>query len=235
MLDNADADTAGRRGTPSQGRPYAVVRALLRPLWRTLPRRALTAGAALGLLFTGTPRLFSAQPDEWLCLTLLRAAALAFALGLAFLLDDPARHLTAAVPTRRPVRTALRVVLVAPLAVLWWTVALFLIPGRTRPPVGAVTLEAAALAVLALAAAASVVRFTDRPEPGGAVCRGLLATTVVALLLPGRWALFVAPTDPDWGASHERWALILVAAALIGAWSCVEPLRTWRPAVRARR
>lgn len=156
--------TAG--GIPSRGRPYDVVRALLRPLFRTLPRRTLVAGAVLGLLFTGIPRLFALPIDVWAGLNLLRAAALTFALGLAFLLDDPARHITTAVPTRRPVRVGLRVALVAPSAVLWWTAALFLIPEQARPPMGAMTLEATATAVLALAAAAVMVRFGDRAEPG---------------------------------------------------------------------
>lgn len=253
MLDNAGTagsaesagsagagGTVGRRGTtggtPSQGRPYDVARALLRPLWHTLPRRAPVAGAVLGLLFAGIPRLFSLRPDAWAGLSLLRAAALAFGLGLAFVLDDPARHITAAVPTRRPVRVGLRVALVAPLAVLWWTAALFLIPGQARPPVGAVTLEAAATAVLALAASAVAVRFTDEAEPGGAVCVGLLATAVVApRLLPDRWTLLPTLSDPRWDGAHQGWAVILVVAALAGAWSCTEPLRARRLGAFAHR
>ncbi|MEU2738942.1 ABC transporter [Streptomyces sp. NPDC007095] len=223
-------------GIPPRGRPFTVARALLRPLWRTLPRRALVTGAVLGLLLAGTPRLFSLRLDTGAGLNLLRAAALTFALGLAFLLDDPARHITASVPTRRPVRVGLRVALVAPSAVLWWTAALFLIPEQARPPVGAVTLEAAATALLATAAAAVMVRFTNRAEPGGAVCVGLLAMAVLApLLVPHRWTLFPAPSDPRWDGAHQAWAVVLVTAALAGAWSSVEPLRTWRPAVFARR
>jgi hypothetical protein len=223
-------------GIPSRGRPYIVARALLRSLWRTLPRRALVTGAVLGLLFAGIPRLFSLRLDTGTGLNLLRAAALTFALGLAFLLDDPARHITAAVPTRRPVRVGLRVALVAPSAVLWWTAALFLIPEQARPPVGAVTLEAAAMALLAPAAAAVMVRFTNRAEPGGAVCVGLLAMAVLAsLLLPERWTLFPAPSAPRWDGAHQTWGVVLVAATLAGAWSCAEPLRRWRLAAFAHR
>ncbi|MFD7481018.1 ABC transporter, partial [Streptomyces sp. NPDC059837] len=76
----------------------------------------------------------------------------------------------------------------------------------------------------------------DRAEPGGVVCVGLLATAVVApLLLPDRWTLFPVPSDPRWDGAHETWAVVLVAAALAGAWSCVEPLRRWRPAAFAHR
>jgi hypothetical protein len=43
------------------------------------------------------------------------------------------------------------------------------------------------------------------------------------------------PSDPRWDGAHETWAVVLVAAALAGAWSCVEPLRRWRPTAFAHR
>jgi hypothetical protein len=196
----------------------------------------VATGAALGLLLAGTPRMFSAPPDPWLCLNLLRAAALAFGLGLAFLLDDPARHTTAAVPTRRPVRTGLRVGCVVPFMAAWWTAALFLIPGKARPPIGAITLEAAAVVVLALAGALVAVRQSEATEPGIAVSAGLVgAAFAAALLLPDRWALFVATSDPDWDDAHRRWAGILVVAAFTGVCSLAEPLRRRRATVLAHR
>ncbi|WP_020122938.1 hypothetical protein [Streptomyces canus] len=203
--------------------------ALLAAVARTVPWRAVGAGAVVGLLIVGLPRLLSATPDAWLGLTLLRAAALVFALGLAFLLDDPARRLTTPVPTRRWVRSGLRVALVAPVAALWWTAAVALVPAPGRPPVGAVTLEAAATAVLAVAAAAVAVRFTDEPEPGPSVAAGFLTLGLLApLLLPARWDLFVAVGDPNWQAAHMRWAVLLAAAALLGAACTVEPVRGFR-------
>ncbi|MGC0339700.1 ABC transporter [Streptomyces sp. SLBN-8D4] len=203
--------------------------ALVAAVARTVPWRAVGAGAVVGLLIVGLPRLLSATPDAWLGLTLLRAAALVFALGLAFLLDDPARGLTTPVPTRRWVRSGLRVALVAPVAALWWTAALALVPAPARPPVGAVTLEAAATAVLAVAAAAVAVRFTDEPEPGPSVAAGFLTLGLLApLLLPTRWDLFVAVGDPNWQAAHMRWAVLLAAAVLSAAACTVEPVRGLR-------
>ncbi|MFE3036129.1 ABC transporter [Streptomyces canus] len=200
--------------------------ALVTAVARTVPWRAVGAGAVVGLLIVGLPRLLSATPDAWLGLTLLRGAALVFALGLAFLLDDPARRLTTPVPTRRWVRSGLRVALVAPVAALWWTAALALVPAPARPPVGAVTLEAAATAVLAVAAAAVAVRFTDEPEPGPSVAAGFLTLGLLTpLLLPARWDLFVAVNDPNWQAAHVRWAVLLAAAVLLGAACMVEPVR----------
>ncbi|WP_327429832.1 ABC transporter [Streptomyces sp. NBC_01236] len=227
--DTSGPGTPARERTPATRRPYALIRALARPVWRTLPRRALATGAVLGLLLAGIPRMFSAPDDGWLCLSVLRAAALAFGLGLAFLLDDPARHTTAAVPARRPVRTGLRMALVAPFTALWWTAALLLVPEQGRPPVGAVTLEAAATAVLALAAATLAVRYTETAEPGIAVSSGLVGTALgAALLLPDRWELFVAVTDPRWDAAHQRWAGILAVAALVVVCRMAEPTQRWR-------
>lgn len=232
--------TNGGRGNGLRARTngeYVMIRALLRPVWRTLPRTALAACGGLGLLLAGIPRLLSGEPDPWLCVNLLRGAALVLGVGLAFLLDDPARHTTAPVPARRPLRGGLRMALVAPGAALWWTLALLLVPEQARPPAGALTLEAAAIAVTALAAASAAVRFTDRAEPGTAVATGLLLTamTVSTLLLPERWALLVAVKDPHWDDAHERWAVILVVAALLCAVCCTEPARRWRPTAPARR
>ncbi|MGW1258656.1 ABC transporter [Streptomyces sp. NPDC002513] len=204
------------------------VLALLPPVWRSLPRRSLGAAAGAGLAPAALARLVHGGSDAALALVLLRSAAVAFALGLAFLLDDPARQVTAAVPTRRVVRTAVRMALVVPLAALCWTAAVLLIPGRIRPPVGDVIVEAAALAALALTGAVAAMRFTDEPRPGVAVAVTLSAGMALALLLPERWALFVAADTPGWAAAHQRWAALLTLTLVTGATLLPEPLRRCR-------
>ncbi|MFF7448170.1 MULTISPECIES: ABC transporter [unclassified Streptomyces] len=207
-------------------RSAAVVRALPVPVVRTLPWRALGAAGGVGMLLAGMAR-WAVDGDAWLALNLLRAAALAFALGLAFVLDDPARHTTEPVPTRRPVRQALRALLVTPFLALAWTAAVLLVPREIRPPVGDVTLEAAGAFALALAVAAVAVRFTGAPEPGQAVAAAVLTSAVVVpLLLPGRWAMFVGTTDERWAASHDRWMWVLVGAAVV--WAACGPERLGR-------
>ncbi|MDT0613885.1 ABC transporter [Streptomyces lancefieldiae] len=199
-----------------------VTPALVGPVWRTLPWRALGAAGALGLLLAAAPGLTGAEPAPWQTLVLMRGIALIGALGLAFLLDDPARHLTTPVPTRRPLRQALRVGLVAPLAALWWAAVLLLVPSSSRPPAGDITLEAAVLGVLALAGAAVAVRLTDEARPGPAVVAALLLTAVLApLLAPDDWALFVPSEDPRWSAAHDRWAV--VPAVVVVAWGVCGP------------
>ncbi|MFJ3671916.1 ABC transporter [Streptomyces sp. NPDC090106] len=199
---------------------------LLLPVLRSSPWRVIGAAGAIGLLIASVPRM-SGDADAFLALQLLRVAALAFALGLAFLLDDPARHTTATVPTRRPLRQALRLALVVPLAAVWWTGALLLVPAPVRPPVGDLTLEAAACLAFALAAAAVAVRFGGAAEPGQAVAGAVLTAAVLApLLVPERWALLVAPQDARWDGAHDRWAAVLVAAAAV--WAACGPERTGR-------
>ncbi|WP_427921029.1 ABC transporter [Streptomyces sp. cg40] len=206
-----------------------VLGQLARPVLRTLPRRALGAGAGAGLLLAALPRLTSADFDPKSALLLLRGAVLAFAVGLTFLLDDPARQVTAAVPTRRMLRTALRTALVAPLAALWWTAAVLLIPAQARPPVGDTTLEAAAAAVVALAASAAAIRLTDEAEPGQRLAIALVATSMAAaLLLPQEWGLFAMPKNKWWAVGHDHWAFVLAGAALVWAACGPEPVRRRR-------
>nr|WP_308289927.1 ABC transporter [Streptomyces cylindrosporus] len=217
------------RGERGAGEVRSLVRELTLPVLRTLPWRALAAGGGLGLGLAGLLRLYGDSLAGWSALTLLRTAALAHALGLAFLLDDPARHTTAAVPTRRPLRTLLRVALVTPVTVLWWTAVVLLIPSDLRPPVGPVTLEAGAACALALAAGALAIRLTDEPRPGPSVAAALLFTAVVGpLSLPARWALLVFPQDKRWEASHERWGMVLAATVVVWVACLGEPVRRRR-------
>ncbi|MGI5426823.1 ABC transporter [Streptomyces sp. CA-179760] len=198
---------------------------------RTLPWGLVGAAGGTGLLMAAMSRA-SGEAGEWLALPLLRAAILAFAVGLVFLLDDPARHTTATVPTPRPVRVALRVALVVPVAAAWWAVALLLVPRELRPPVADITLEAGAAFALAVAGAVAAVRCSDLARPGPRVAGGLLTSAVLALLFwPGRWALFVPVQDERWVAAHDRWVVVLVGAVLVGLLGVGEPLRRWSWAV----
>ncbi|MFE4048770.1 ABC transporter [Streptomyces sp. YIM B13518] len=208
----------------------AVDPALLRPTVRTMPWRAIGAAGALGLLLAAVPRLMGEEADARLALDALRASAVAFALGAAFVLDDPARHTTAAVPTRRAVRHGLRVLLVASVAAVWWTAALLLVPEAVRPPAVGITVEAATALTLALSGAAFAIHRGDGARPGRAVAAFLLTLAVLGpLLTPGSWALFVPPDDPRWAAAHGRWAVLLCAAVVVGAVCAAEPGRRLTP------
>ncbi|WP_289782121.1 ABC transporter [Streptomyces phaeoluteigriseus] len=222
--------TAGRGPTLSTGRgPTRRTRALLRslapPVWRSLPWAALTAGGGLGLLFAASTRLPDQAPGEELGLTVLRVTALTGGVGLAFLLDDPARHTTVASPLGRPYRAGLRLAMAAPLLALWWMAALILLPGPTRPPLVPVTLEALATATFAIALATAAVRFTDGAEVGKRAAAWLGAAAAVAVLVPARWGLLTLPADRWWEETHVRWALVLAVTLASTALCTPEPLR----------
>ncbi|MFF4589260.1 ABC transporter [Streptomyces sp. NPDC001388] len=217
-----------RRGIPAD-----LLRALAPPVWRALPRRVPAAAAALGLLPAAATRLPDHAPDAGLGLFVLRLTALVGAVGLAFLLDDPARNTCATTPIGRPARTALRLAMAVPLTALWWTAAVLLLPSPTRPPLLPVTLQAAAISAAALALATTAVRFTDRADVGrsAALCLGTAAA--VTVLVPDRWGLLATPADPWWQAAQVRWtAVLLVTVAVCALWT-PEPLG--RRPVRERR
>ncbi|MER5434369.1 ABC transporter [Streptomyces sp. NPDC002588] len=198
---------------------------LVRPVWRTLPRRALATAGGLGLLLAGSTRLPGRAPDEELGLLVLRFVAFAGALGLAFLLDDPARNTSSVTPVGRSARAALRLALTAPLAAVWWLTAVLLLPPATRPQPGRPTLEFAAMAALALALATVAVRFTDSAEVGRSSALWLGTAAALAILTPNRWGLLATPTDPWWQETQLRWAAVLaVTLTVCVAWT-PEPLR----------
>ncbi|MGV9556607.1 ABC transporter [Streptomyces sp. NPDC003522] len=216
--------------TPPVGRgPVLRLRTLLRflapPVWRSLPWAALTATAGSGLLLAASTRLPDQAPGAAWGLVVLRLTALTGGMGLAFLLDDPARHTTAASPLGRPLRAGLRLAMILPLTALWWTTALLLLPGPTRPPLGPVTLEALATAACAVALATVTVRLTDGAQVGKEVVVRLGALAAVAVLVPARWGLLTLPGHRWWEETHVRWAVLLVLTLASTALCTPEPLR----------
>jgi hypothetical protein len=190
---------------------------------RTLPAAPLAAAAVtgLGLVLAGT--LVIERPDLAGVAATLRLAAVCGALGVAVVLDDPPeRTTTAAVPVPLLLRRTLRVLLVAPLAAVWWAALLWLARNQLDPavsgalPVGRLTLEAGTLLVVAAALASAGARVTaDRSGSVVAVPALLVGLVAAQTLLPARLALFVDPGSPVWTAARGRW-LVVLAAALAG-------------------
>lgn len=203
----------------------ALLRSLLPPVWRSLPWPALATTGGMGLLLAATVRLPEHAPDADLGRLVLRLTALTGALGLAFLLDDPARNTTAATPVGRAWRTVLRLALVVPLTFLWWATALLLIPAPTRPELGPATLEAAAMAGVALALATIAVRFTETAQVGRGTAIWLAVAAGLTLLVPNRWGLLGTPHDPYWVATQLRWAVVLGTTVTLSAIWTPEPVK----------
>lgn len=218
-----------------------MVAALVRPTLRSLPWTLFAVGWGLGLAIAAVPVLFSMELSAEVLVNVVRAAALCGAVGMAFVLDDPARHTTGVPPVPRPLRQALRVAVVWLVGAAWWTVVLGVVRAGADPaqgaalPWGGVTVEAGALSGLAFALAGAVVRFSEIRLPGPAVAGAVLALPITAgALLPPRFALFVPAGDPRWADAHALWAGILIAVLAIWAVCGAEPRRR-RGGFRRRR
>lgn len=220
----------GLRVTPGSAVRGSVVRALLWPKVRALPWRPLAAAGGLGLLLAAAVRLTAPEVGPDVALSLLRMAALCGALGVGFVLDDPARETTVVLPVSRAVRQASRLSLVLPLATAWWVTVLGAAGAAGLGlPVGTVTLETAALFAMAFALAAGTVRFTGMTSPGPTAAGVLLTLAVAAAsLLPDRLALFVPFGGDGREGAHRAWVVLLALSC--AAWlACV---RESRPAGR---
>ena len=215
---------------------------LLRSTAHAITWRPIVLGAALGPIIVLVPEALISRLTGAHLTTLARVAAICFALGAAFLLDDPATRSTPAVPTARLARNLIRVILAAPVIALWCTLTLGLATttgqhaGTAHLPVAALTLEAASLLVTALALAAIAQRRTTDGNPGVIAAPAVLLLAALAWFLPGPAALILRPTDPHWTASHYRWTAVLATALVAFLWASHERERPrvprgWRLAI----
>lgn len=157
----------------------------------------------------------------------VRWAALALALGVAGVFDEPSAELRASLPTPdRRVRLGALAVAAPVLVASWVGLTWF---GDRSPFVGpqvaaaferclavagpGLGLEAVAVLAITMAAAA----FAARRNPGmGAALAGGAATLLLyagRTFLPDALTMAVGPTDPRWQPSLARWALLLAVAA----------------------
>lgn len=191
------------------------------PVVRAVPWGAIAGATAIGLL------LLVLLGDDGRTVAVLRWGALALAMGLAGVVDDPAAELRAALPVPDR-RVRLRAVaLAAPVLGLAWIVlagvgtsTLLLGEGADAAAAclalvrGPLALEGVALSAVLLGVAAVARR---RSGTGGAVAAGATGVLLYLglLLLPDRVALSVGPLDAAWQATHLRWAVVLVAGAMV--------------------
>ncbi len=157
------------------------------------PLLAAGAGAA------GICVLAALRPSEELGWHAVRVAAAALAGGAAYLLDDPAAPLTAAVPERLGRRR--QAVVIPGLAILSvvWAMAALLVAWRLPVlPVLGLTVEVAAMACVALGAAA-VLASRGEQAPG------VVVGPVLLLVVVGTIIFDPAPVVPIWALPGEHW------------------------------
>jgi hypothetical protein len=198
-----------------------TVTALVGPTARAMNWSPLAVAMGLGLAIVLVPRILSDRLAAAQLTTLLRLAAACGALGVAFLLDDPATRSISTVPTSRLIRHAVRAGIAVPVAAAGWAAALAVSTlgahaGMTAAvPRGALTLEAAALAAVALGLAAGGSRLSTDGSAGTLAAPALLILLGIVWFMPHRVALILAPTDPLWTSAHRRWAALLLAAVTV--------------------
>jgi hypothetical protein len=197
---------------------HALAPALVRAVrWQPVLAAGICAGA---VLWSQDARTTAEVDAVWL----LRAVALLLAVALAFALDDRSRVTLAAVPTPQWWRGGVRLLVAGLPAALVWGGALAWVEHRSSGavPGGALTLEMAALALVALAVAGGLARWRDQPEPGLLVGPILLGAGLLIPQLPRQVALAVLP-GPDWAAAHLRWSVLLAVTASVLAASWRDP------------
>lgn len=205
--------------------------ALVRPTAHAMKWGTFAIAAGVGLAVVIVPMAWSNRLTAAHLATLLRLAAACGALGVAFLLDDPAARTTPAVPTSRLVRHAVRVAVALPVAALWWAATLIAVTlGADRHavaalPRGALTLEAVALVAVALVLAAAGLHVGTDGSAGTLAAPALLMALAVVWFLPRRVALVLAPADPHWNAAHRRWGVVLLAAGIGFVWASRDSIR----------
>lgn len=219
--------------------PYA----LLRPTARAIRWAPILAAMAVGTAVVGVPSALTVALGEDDVVNLLRIGAVCGATGLAFAFDDPALRTTEVVPVWPLVQGITRVALTVPAMAAWWTATLWLAVVGAEGDVGAdipragLTLEAAVLAVSALAVAAALLPVAAHGNAGTLAAPALLLFVVVLVLLRPPLRMLVAANDPAWAAVRRRW-LVLLAIAVFGllwASSRRSTLPAWRRALRKAR
>ena len=151
-------------------------------------------------------------------LLVLRVAALLICLGAAFSLDDPTEETIAYVPTPLWMRRLLRVVLVAPIALLYWIVCVKLVgpepKGMGGPvPMDDITLEATAVFVISMGAASLGAIFASDRLGGIVAAPIILVLALAVVFLPPDHALIVMdPTHERWIPAHDAWRNVLLGA-----------------------
>jgi fluoroquinolone transport system permease protein len=210
---------------------------LARPLARALRWGPLLASGAVGGLIVwaltkeeGLTEGGMPIVDVTTRIHALRISALLFALGAAFLLDDPARPITDHLPTPLWFHRILRLTLTVPLAAALWVINVWLArltdPGLQPLPIGDVTLEAASLVALSVALAAGLARFVPDGTGGVAAGPAILVLVGSALFLPAHLELFpMEAVDPRWHGAHDLWRWVLVGSLGGLAWASLDPGR----------
>jgi hypothetical protein len=183
--------------------------------------RVLAGGSALGAAMLA---LCVALPADGVPLTYVRLALIALAGASAFVLDEPAAAVVAAVPVTRARRTAVRLVAVLLPMGVWVSSVLALALRHPGTPVRALLTEGVGVLAVAVAGAAAL-RLAGRDEPGE-VAASVLGATLLAVLLfdPPPHSVPMFPVNDGWAASTLLWTGLAAVAIVVVAGTSGSPV-----------
>lgn len=185
------------------------------------------------------------------------AASVPLALAVAFILDDPSDEWLSYTPVPRSVRRCARMLLAAPAVAVGWgatlTVASLQLNGmQTHAPLprswdaldpmalpwADLTVGAAALCAISLAAASVAALSSTHGDPGLVAATAVLVVCAAALALPEPATLVVdwAPRRAggvgqlddwyaSWAATRDRWVVLAVGGGAVTAAAWLDPGR----------
>jgi hypothetical protein len=244
------ASRGRRRGRRASRARRGTKAALAGHVARSTAWGPLLAGCLSGVALTVALRAAAGPSEIQLLGGGIRASFVPVMAGLAFVLHDPHRLLTGALPARAWWTPALRLGLVLPVVGLSCAIQM-LLGGRAlaaglraagQPPAPlpwpALTGELAAWCLLALALSAGLGRTRWHDIAGVAAALGAMALIGLTGLVP--FHLLPAAITGMSSAQHRQWVTACqfwVAAGVIGAaiigWAAGDPWRRIRPRTRA--
>ncbi len=211
-----------------------------------MPWGPLLAGCLTGIGVTAALRIFAGPIETPVDLGAgVRASFVPVVAGLAFLLHDPCRQLTGALPAGAWLTPATRIGLALPVLALSGLIQLQVaaralaadLNAAGQPAAGlpwlALTAELAAWCTLAIALAAGLDRTRWRDLAGLAAAALALAIVGVLALLPFHLlpAAIIAMTNTQrhqWTAAWRLWITVGATTTVIAGWAAGDPWRRVR-------
>ncbi|MEP6759511.1 MAG: hypothetical protein ABJB55_09970 [Actinomycetota bacterium] len=192
-------------------------RLLLPPSARTIRWGSFPVIAGLALLVAWSGQRKGGNPAA----IALPVATALLCVWVCFLFDDPAAETTAGGPTPLLFRRAVRIVVAVPAVTAVWFMCTWI--GPLTGPSAAMTGSFVAEMILALAAAAVVVRLVG--TGAGLIAAGVVV--LVTLILPVTFGRppSVDPARPPWGEPASYWTAVAVLAVLVLALAHLDPAR----------
>ena len=196
------------------------------PITRAISWGPLAGGSVIALAVVGFLRVRDAGTVG--LIGGLRVGAVLLASGAAFALDDPAATTLASSPTPLSARRSLRLALALAAFFAAWTTMLRVAGGPTRAAAAGLSLEAAGMLAVALAAASVAAPWVANGLGGLAggptLVSFLLAAIVVQQHWP-QWALLAFPGTAAWETAQLRWLVLAGAGSTLVGLAALDPAR----------